>query len=556
MAKVKYKCLLSEMSEKNSNSHPPYGFSAQPAPGYPPQGYSQQGYPPKVYAQQEQQGYPQQGYPQQGYPPQGYPPQGHTSYPPSQQGYPPAQKYNEYDGKMSKPGHHQPTNHAEIEAQGGYNDIWAAILYLLTTAAVAVLAVVYGRKIQIKEAQVSQKDSFQLTHGIAMGISALVSTVCALIYVQIMKSAPKSFITFTFICTIVLNFILAVITLFINPIAGVIFLVFAVLTVVWWFIIRKRIPFAAVLLEYVTSVSTRYPAAMFSGIYGLVFSLLALAMSVTALVGIFSELENQQNSKKQLDGAAYAVFFFLFFATSWSMIVIRNVIHCTVSGVLATHYFLDGTAQGMPSNPTLKSAKRALTTSFGSICYGSLIVAIIQTLQEMAKSAQRNSDNNAAVFIICLVRCILSCIEDIVEFINKYSFVQVALYGKPFCTAAKDTWEMIKNRGFEVIVNDNIIGTALGFGTLIGAAISVLSCFAVMKVAGLASEGVPFVGSLVVSFIIGLFFFNIISTSIDSGVATAFVCLAEDPIILQRTKPELWTKIRQTYPEATFHGIN
>lgn len=46
------------------------------------------------------------------------------------------------------------------------------------------------------------------------------------------------------------------------------------------------------------------------------------------------------------------------------------------------------------SNPTAASAKRALTTSFGSICYGSLIIAIIQTLKAMARSAQQSAADN------------------------------------------------------------------------------------------------------------------------------------------------------------------
>ena len=81
----------------------------------------------------------------------------------------------------------------------------------------------------------------------------------------------------------------------------------------------------------------------------------------------------------------------------------KNVVHVTVSGLFATVYFM-GTAD--PSqrfkvtvpvqNPTIKSAKRALTTSFGSICYGSLIIALIQTLRAIVRglSDQARSDGN------------------------------------------------------------------------------------------------------------------------------------------------------------------
>ena len=68
----------------------------------------------------------------------------------------------------------------------------------------------------------------------------------------------------------------------------------------------------------------------------------------------------------------------------------------------------------------------ALTTSFGSICFGSLIVAIIQTLRELASQAQNQREGN---ILACLAQCILSCIESLVEFFNRWAYVYVGLYG-------------------------------------------------------------------------------------------------------------------------------
>ena len=120
-------------------------------------------------------------------------------------------------------------------------------------------------------------------------------------------------------------------------------------------------------------------------------------------------------------------------------------------------------------NPTAQSAKRALTTSFGSICYGSLLIAIIQTLRAMANQAKNdsNNDGNAGLAILfCCLQCILSLIADILEYFNKYAFAQVAIYGKDYCSAAKDTWKLFKQRGIDALVNDNFIGSVLGFGSL------------------------------------------------------------------------------------------
>jgi hypothetical protein len=45
-------------------------------------------------------------------------------------------------------------------------------------------------------------------------------------------------------------------------------------------------------------------------------------------------------------------------------------------------------------------------------------------------------------------------------------------------------------------------------------------------------------------------FFGIMASVIESGVATTFVCLAEDASSLRRTKPELFEKISQVYPQV------
>lgn len=46
--------------------------------------------------------------------------------------------------------------------------------------------------------------------------------------------------------------------------------------------------------------------------------------------------------------------------------------------------------------------------------------------------------------------------------------------------------------------------------------------------------------------------FAILSEVINSGVATTFVCMAEDAEALQRTKPELYSQVRATYPNVSF----
>ena len=115
------------------------------------------------------------------------------------------------------------------------------------------------------------------------------------------------------------------------------------------------------------------------------------------------------------------------------MQVVKNVVHVTVSGLFATYFFMavpDPSRPGKHSlsvrNPTAKAAGRAMTTSFGSICYGSLIIALIQLIRALVRSAANQAaqdGNGLAVFCLYCVDCLLSMIESLAEYFNKVCFL-------------------------------------------------------------------------------------------------------------------------------------
>lgn len=66
----------------------------------------------------------------------------------------------------------------------------------------------------------------------------------------------------------------------------------------------------------------------------------------------------------------------------WTGAVLSNTVHVIVSGMVFLVLIHGGqAAASMPPKPLLKSLQYAVTTSFGSICYGSLFTAAIRTLR-------------------------------------------------------------------------------------------------------------------------------------------------------------------------------
>jgi Plasma-membrane choline transporter len=83
----------------------------------------------------------------------------------------------------------------------------------------------------------------------------------------------------------------------------------------------------------------------------------------------------------------------------------------TTAGTVGTWWF-DPSACGCCASAVTNSFIRTLTTSFGSICFGSLIVAIIQALRMLADQAQANGDGDV---FACIAQCILACLQGLVE---------------------------------------------------------------------------------------------------------------------------------------------
>ena len=154
---------------------------------------------------------------------------------------------------------------------------------------------------------------------------------------------------------------------------------------------------------------------------------------------------------------------------------------------------------------------------------------------------------------------LIGCIEGLVELFNKYAFTQVAVYGKPYCRAAKDTLSLLRLRGLDIIISENLTQSLLltgGFlmgglgvlGAFVGGLIMGINFFDFSQAATDSGEGIWVIVILIAGLILGLVIFNIAAVVIESGQVSTIVCLAEEPDALYRTKPELYERIKQAYP--------
>ncbi|TPX60803.1 hypothetical protein PhCBS80983_g01548 [Powellomyces hirtus] len=377
-------------------------------------------------------------------------------------------------------------------------------------------------------------------------------------YFMLMQKYARQLISASFIFNTAVAGLLAIIYLASGAMIPAIFaLLYAGVHIFMYFAYRSRMEFAKVILNNVATITRAYPSLFVTGIIGAVsqtFWTLTWVISAIAAARLVQAFES--------DAAKYAVVTYIMFSMFWTSQVIKNVVHVTVSGVFATYYFTgiataDGTVVVPVRNPTLKSAKRALTTSFGSIAFGSLIVALIQTLRGILNTVRRNAQddgNSALALAATCADCIMSVVEGLVAFINVYAYTQVAIFGKSYLEAGRDTWALLQARGLDLVINDDLTSGVIGLGGVLvaflsgtlGYVIGLVKDFAPGMVWALAGCG----------FIAGLLQFWVLAEIVRSGVATTFVCLAEDPVALRRTKPQLYQQFMDSYPRSVVGGVD
>ena len=138
------------------------------------------------------------------------------------------------------------------------------------------------------------------------------------------------------------------------------------------------------------------------------------------------------------------------------------------------------------------------------------------------------------------------------RFINRYAFSHIALYGKAYIPAAKDTWTMMKDRGIDALVNDCLIGPVLTMGsTFVGYLCAFLAYLYLEFTNPAYNAGGTYTPVIMAfAFLIGLQVCQIFMTPIGSGVDTIFVAAAWDPQVLMSDHPDIYSRMVSTYPKV------
>ncbi|XP_037544765.1 choline transporter-like protein 2 [Nematolebias whitei] len=339
--------------------------------------------------------------------------------------------------------------------------------------------------------------------------------------------------------------------------------------------LRKRILIAIALIKE-ASKAIRY--VMFSLFYPLVtFLFLAIVIAYWAVTAVFLSTSNEaiykvfnssacEHSRETCDPANYSIStvkaqcpdseclfafyggetvyhkyliglqFYNVFLFFWCANFVIGLGQMTLAGAFASYYWASSKPKDIPKFPLFSSMGRALRYHTGSLAFGALILSIVQIIRvllEYLDHKLKGAQNKFAKFMLCCLKCCFWCLEKFVKFLNRNAYIMVAIYGKNFCTSAKDAFFLLLRNILRVAVVDKVTDFLLFLGKLL--VVGLVGVFAFFFFSGrvkafqdtapnLHYYWVPILTVVIGSYLIANGFFSVYSMCVD----TLFLCFLED----------------------------
>ncbi|KAI8824855.1 plasma-membrane choline transporter-domain-containing protein [Fimicolochytrium jonesii] len=203
----------------------------------------------------------------------------------------------------------------------------------------------------------------------------------------------------------------------------------------------------------------------------------------------------------------------------------------TIAGSIATWYWARD-KKNLPSFPVIRALGRTFRYHLGSLALGSLLIAIVQLIRLVIFEMQRRlkgTGNKAAQYLLCCLQCCFKCIEAILKMLTKNAYVEIAVYGYSFCTAARMAMQLIAANIVRMVVVHKV-GTFLIFvGKLCIVLITTLGGLGLLvhlegKDQVFANYAVPLIFIIIFSYLTASAFLSTFSMAIT----TIFLSFCED----------------------------
>ncbi|XP_039373119.1 choline transporter-like protein 4 [Mauremys reevesii] len=211
---------------------------------------------------------------------------------------------------------------------------------------------------------------------------------------------------------------------------------------------------------------------------------------------------------------------------------------CVLAGAFASYYWARDKPRDIPACAVGSSFLRTLRYHTGSLAFGALILTIVQLIRivlEYLDHKLKGAQNPFTRCLLCCLKCCFWCLEKFIKFLNRNAYIMIAIYGKNFCTSAKNAFKLLMRNIVRVVVLDKVTDLLLLFGKLlVVGGVGVLGFFffsgqipisdSRFRSPSLNYYWLPILTVVVGAYLIAQGFFSVYSMCVD----TLFLCFLED----------------------------
>ncbi|ETI54567.1 hypothetical protein F443_02632 [Phytophthora nicotianae P1569] len=229
-----------------------------------------------------------------------------------------------------------------------------------------------------------------------------------------------------------------------------------------------------------------------------------------------------------------------FFGFLWTAQLINAISMCTIAGAVSRYYWSrNKTSEEMGRFPVLTSFKNCFRYHFGSLAFGSFIIAVVQFiraallyLDHQTKDLQKS--NLVLKVAMKIVQCCLWCLEKCLRFLSKNAYILIAMKGHSFCASAKDAFKILLTNIAQVGAVSTVTFLLLGAGKIAVALSCAIATFSYLEknnddygVGGAHELSSP-LAPILLALLLGWFVASTLLGVYEMAIDTILLCFCED----------------------------
>ena len=255
----------------------------------------------------------------------------------------------------------------------------------------------------------------------------------------------------------------------------------------------------------------------------------AAALESSQASGNFTTSFNIETSYTKVEDIAIIDYLWLYhiFMGLWVNAFIQGVAMLTIAGSVSKWYFTPTSVMKKKQGycPVFKAYCITCRFHLGTVAFGSLIIAIVQTIRIVVgyiqKQMEQSGESKLKKMIMCMIQCCLWCLEKCVKFISKNAYIYTSLTGSSFCFSAFKSFFLILNNLSGFGMTSMITTFLLLIGKVSCVVSSIYFCYMYLTydavlAAAITSEIMPMVATGLIAFFVANSFFVIVANVMDS----------------------------------------